>query len=96
MAQTPLQVGTIGSTIAAGLHMIYCDVRECDHSQTLDLESLRRELDAETIASPTLSPEPVQQVRREVAEALRPRQAHSYKRNALLIEPTIAAPRGRE
>lgn len=41
----PPQVGTIGSTIAAGLHMtIYCDVRECHHSATVDLEALRREL----------------------------------------------------
>jgi len=41
----PPQVGTIGSTIAAGLRMtIYCDVGECHHNQTLDLEALAREL----------------------------------------------------
>ena len=41
----PPQVGTIGGLIAQELRLtIYCDVRECHHSQTLDLEALAREL----------------------------------------------------
>jgi hypothetical protein len=49
----PPQVGTIGSTIAARLHMtLYCDAMGCHHSQTVDLETLSRELGL-TIVSPT-------------------------------------------
>ena len=41
----PPQVGAIGALIAQELRLtIYCDVRECHHSQTLDLEALAREL----------------------------------------------------
>jgi hypothetical protein len=47
-ADDPPQVGTIGSTIAAGLHMtINCSVRECHHSQIVDLDALQRELGAD-------------------------------------------------
>jgi hypothetical protein len=38
----PPQVGTIGDTIAARLHMtLYCDAMGCRHSQPVDLEALR-------------------------------------------------------
>lgn len=41
----PPQVGTFGGLIAQKLRLtIYCDVRECHHSQTLDLEALSHEL----------------------------------------------------
>jgi hypothetical protein len=41
----PPQVGTIGSTIADGLHMtIVCDAMGCHHRKTVDLEALAREL----------------------------------------------------
>ena len=44
----PPQVATIGSTIAAGLDIaICCEVRECRHSRTLDLEAPARELGRE-------------------------------------------------
>jgi hypothetical protein len=43
--ERPPQVGTIGSTIADGLHMaICCDAMGCHHRATVDLEALRREL----------------------------------------------------
>jgi hypothetical protein len=42
----PPQVGTVGSTIADGLHMtIVCDATGCHNRKTVDLEALRRELD---------------------------------------------------
>jgi len=38
----PRQVGTIGSTIADGLHLtIYCDQFGCRNYRTLDLEDLK-------------------------------------------------------
>ncbi len=41
----PPQVGTIGSTIADGLHMtIVCDAMGCHNRKTVDLEALAREL----------------------------------------------------
>jgi hypothetical protein len=41
----PPQVGTIGSTIADGLHMtIVCDAIGCHNRKTVDLEALRLEL----------------------------------------------------
>jgi hypothetical protein len=48
MTKRPLQVGTIGDTIAARLHMtLYCDAMGCHHSQAVDLEALSRELGAD-------------------------------------------------
>jgi hypothetical protein len=39
------ELGTIGELVAQGLRLsIYCDVRECHHNQTPDLETLSREL----------------------------------------------------
>ncbi len=41
----PPQVGTLGSTIAEGLHLtIVCDAINCHNRKTVDLEALRREL----------------------------------------------------
>lgn len=41
----PPQVGTLGTTIADGLHLtIVCDAIGCHHRKTVDLEALRRDL----------------------------------------------------
>jgi hypothetical protein len=51
----PPQVGTIGITIADGLHLtIVCDARGCHNRKTVDLHALRRELDEDYRIAPTL------------------------------------------
>jgi len=48
MQQLPRHVGTIGSTIADGLHMtVYCGRLGCYHSANVDLEAMRAKLGAD-------------------------------------------------
>lgn len=73
----PPQVGTVGSTIADGLHMsIVCDAMSCHHRATVDLEALRRERLSHLRFRRA---QPLQQMRRRVAATLGSSRADSHR-----------------
>ncbi len=73
-----------GSTIAASLHMtIYCDVGECHHSHTLDLEALAAQFGRDYRISDFVARSRCSKCGAK-AQALGPGRADPYGRNAVI------------
>ena len=85
MSLRPPQVGTIGCTIADGLKMwISCNAFGCRNNADVDLVALRDQRGADYRIADFVAPQPVQQVRRQVAAALGQGLAYLYRRDARL------------